>query len=155
MSMRILSILLATVLTGCTASVPDDLARTVLLEELPLEEGIFHDGFLACVAVDDRDANAKLLAALRDAHIDAVPASECQWDPAGSYHRVSRRKALLVNVHGYKRAGTVEFETSHHMKYATRKTLEVARGSSGWKIVRTQNYEMATADEGRAREARA
>src|SRR6185503_7617736 len=36
------------VLTGCTAAVPDDLARTVLLEELPREEGITREGFLAC-----------------------------------------------------------------------------------------------------------
>jgi len=153
--MQILFVVLGAVLTGCTAAVPDDLARTVLLEELPQEEGIAREGFVACVAVDDQDANANLLAALRDAHIEAVPASECQWENSGSYHRVSKRKAMLVNVYGYKTAGTVEFETRHHVKYATMKTLEVKREPASWKIVRTLSHWMATAEKGRAREAQA
>lgn len=108
------------VLTGCTAAVPDDLARTVLLEELPREEGIAREGFLACVAVDSQDANANLLAALQDAHIEAVPASQCQWENTGSYHRTSKRKAMLVNVYGYKTAGTVWMATAE--KSRTRET---------------------------------
>jgi hypothetical protein len=126
---------------------PDDLARTVLLEELPQEEGIAREGFLACVAVENRDADPELLAALREAHLDAVPASECQWDIGGSFHRASKRKAMLVKVYGYKRAGTIEFEAEHAGKYGTMKTLEVARDSSGWRIVRVLSHMMAKVEQ--------
>jgi hypothetical protein len=126
----------------------------VLLEELPQEEGIVREGFLACVAVENRDADPKLLAALRGAHLDAVPASECQWDMSGSFHRASKRKAMLVKVYGYKRTGTIEFEALHGGKYGTMKTLEVARGSAGWRIVRILSHWMAKAEQRHAREAR-
>jgi hypothetical protein len=142
---RYLSAAIATALVGCTAGLPDDLARTVLLEELPQEEGIVHDGFLACVAVENRDAGPELLAALREAHLDSVPASQCQWDMRGSFHRASKRKAMLVKVYGYKRAGTIEFEALHAGKYGTMKTLEVTRVSSGWRIVRVLSHWMARA----------
>jgi hypothetical protein len=153
-----LLVVVAIVLGGCSADVPAGLAKTVLLAELAEEGGIVHDGFLACVAVEGRDADSKLLGVLRQAHLDVVPASECQWDPAGSFHRVSGRKAMLVNVHGYDRARTIKFEARHHMRYATMKTLVVARESSGWKIVRTLELTMASAersDAGDTRNARA
>ena len=85
--------------------------------------------------MEGRDADSELLGVLRDAHLDVVPASECQWDTGGSFHRASGRKAMLVNVYGYDSAGTIKFEALHHVKYATMKTLEVARESSGWKIL--------------------
>lgn len=155
MRTRFLLAVVAAVLVGCTTGVPDDLALTVLLEELPKEEGIAHEGFLPCVAVEDRDADAKLLRALHDARIEAVPASECQWvmDGSGSYHRATKRKATLVNVHGYKRAGTIEFEARHHGKYGSMKTLEVARGPSGWKIVKTLRHMLADAQQFHAGDA--
>ena len=132
-------------LAGCSAGVPVDLARTVLLQEIPVTDGVAQAGFLACVAIDSRDADAKTLRLLREARIDAVAASECQWvmGSSGTFHRASGRKALLVDVHGYKRQGTVQYEARHHGKFATMKTLEVARSSDGWKIVRTLEFMMA------------
>ena len=154
MKARALLILGAMGLVGCTTGVPDELARTVLVQELPSVEGIAGEAFLACVAIDSRDADAEMLKVLRDANIDAVAGSECQWSLGGSFHRASGRKAVLVNVYGYKRKGTIEFEARHHGKYGTFKTFEVVRGPSGWKIVRTLQFMMAGVEPTDATEAR-
>lgn len=146
----------AVVLSACTAGVPDDLARAVLVHELPSIDGIANEGFLACVAVESHDVDTETLAALRAVHVEAVPASECQWvmDGRGSYHRASKRKAMLVNVFGYERAGTIELEARHHGKYATMRTLKVAHESSGWKVVRTLQETMAKAEQSHAGDVR-
>jgi hypothetical protein len=145
MKMRLLATIPTVVLAACTAEVPHDLARTVLMEELPRVDGIAQ-GLLACVAIESRDADSQTISALQNAGVAAVPVSECEWrmDDRGSFHRSSGRKAMLVNVHGYKRIGTVELEARHHGRYATMKALEVTRGSGGWKIVKTLKHEMAS-----------
>jgi hypothetical protein len=72
MKIRSLLVFAATVLAGCTAKVPDDLARAVLMQELPVVEGVATEGFLACVGIESRDADAETLAMLRDARIAAL-----------------------------------------------------------------------------------
>jgi hypothetical protein len=148
-------LIVGALLAGCTPRVPADLALSVLVQELPNVDGI-KQGFLPCVAIESRDADAKTLAALRDAHIPAVAASDCQWEMSGSgtFHRASGRKAMLVNVSGYTRSGTVEFEARHDGKYATFKTLQVQRGPAGWKIVKTLKFEMAGVEQSHASAAR-
>ena len=50
---------------------------------------------------------------------------------------------MLVNVFGYKRRGEIEFEARHSGRFATMKTLQVRRESSGWRIVATLKFMMA------------
>jgi hypothetical protein len=148
-----LAVLVALLLSACEASIPDDLARTVLLEEIGQLDGV-RAGFVPCLSVDSMDVDASTLEAVRKVYPDVVPGSECQWLKSGSVHKASGRKAMLVNVFGYKRSGEIEFEARHHMKWATMKTLQVRRESSGWRIVATLKFMMAHVEHDNAADAR-
>ena len=147
----ILGILVA-LLCGCQASIPRDLARAVLLEELPQLDGV-RAGFILCVSVESVDLDAETLAMLRKVYPDVVRGSECQWrmdTSKGSFHIASGRPAMLVNVFGYKRNGEIEFEARHHGKWATMKILRVRQEASGWRVVATLEHMMALAEQRQA-----
>jgi hypothetical protein len=153
---RIPVLLVAALLSACQVSIPRDLARAVLLEELGQLDGV-RAGFVLCVSVDSVDADAGTLALLRKVYPDVVRGSECQWmmdTSKGSFHRTSGRPAMLVNVFGYKRSGEIEFEARHHGKWGTMKTLQVRHESSGWRVVATLNFMMAAAEQSHAGDAR-
>ena len=153
MSKRAIVFLVTSLLCGCQASTPNDLAQTVLMEEIGQLDGV-RMGFVPCLSVDSIDIDAQTLESLRRVYPNVVPGSECQWDMSGSFHKASGRKAMLVNVFGYKRSGEIELEARHHGKFGTMKTLQVRRESSGWIIVATLKFMMAHAEQGHAGDAR-
>jgi hypothetical protein len=129
-------------LGACQPRTPDDLALTVLLEEIGQLDGVVM-GFIPCISIDSADADASALITLRKRYPEVVRGSECQYAMDGAFHKTSHRKAILVNVFGYKRSGEIELEARHAGKFGTSKTLQVRREPSGWKIVRTLRFEMA------------
>lgn len=133
---------LALFLGACQPRTPDDLALTVLMEEMGQLDGVAM-GFIPCISIDSVDADAATLAALRKKYPNVVPGSECQYEMSGAFHKATKREALLVNVFGYKRSGEIELEAMHAGKFGTMKTLKVKRGPSGWKIEATLRFMMA------------
>lgn len=134
---------LALILSACQPRTPDGLALTVLLEEIGQLDGVVM-GFIPCVSIDSVDADATALATLRKKYPEVVPASECQYEMSGAFHKTSHRRAMLVNVFGYKQSGEIELEARHAGRFGTSKTLQVKRAPSGWKIVATLRFEMAS-----------
>ncbi len=91
---------------------PDSLALVVFAKELASEKMM-----VLCLSIDDADASAAVIAAMKQPSNNVVPASQCvrDFDPdKGSYHTASGKPALLVTVRSFKAtgpdAGTVEFE---------------------------------------------
>lgn len=153
MNKKAMIFLVTSLLSGCHASTPNDLAQVVLMEEIGQLDGV-RMGFVPCISVDSLDVDARILESLRKVYPNVVPGSECHWDIGGSIHRPSGRKAMLVNVFGYKRSGEIELEARHHGKFGTMKTLQVRRESAGWRIVATLKFMMAHADQSHAGDAR-
>lgn len=120
---------------------PDSLALVVFARELANQKMVL------CLAVDEADASAAILAAMQMPSNTVVPASQCvrEADPErGSYHAASGKPALLATVRSFKQtapgAGTVEIETFHHGQFAHYKTLEVRRVDGAWQVVKVLRH---------------
>lgn len=121
---------------------PDTLALVVFAKELASEKMM-----VLCLSIDDADASAGVIAAMKQPSNNVVPASQCvrDFDPdKGSYHTASGKPALLATVRSFKAtgpdAGTVEFESFHHGQFAHYKTLEVKRVGGAWQVVKVLRH---------------
>ncbi|HEV8693646.1 MAG TPA: hypothetical protein VGQ93_05575 [Lysobacter sp.] len=120
---------------------PESLALAVFAKEVPNEKMVL------CLSIDDADASAAVIAAMKQPSNNVVPASECvrEFDPdKGSYHAASGKPALLATVRSFKAtgpdAGTVEFESFHHGQFAHYKTLEMKRVGGAWQVVKVLRH---------------
>lgn len=120
---------------------PESLALVVLAKELRGEDRVL------CLAIDDADASAAVIAAMQQPSHTVVPASACvrDFDPdKGSRHAASGKPALLATVRAFKPAapdaGTVEYEAFHHGQDAHYKTLEVRRVNGAWQVVKVLRH---------------
>jgi hypothetical protein len=121
---------------------PDSLALVVFAKELAGEKLM-----VLCLSIDDADASAAVIAAMKQPANSVVPASQCvrDFDPdKGSYHAASGKPALLATVRSFKATGadaaTVEFESFHHGQFAHYKTLEVKRVGGAWQVVKVLRH---------------
>ena len=120
---------------------PESLALAVFAREAGKEKMVL------CLAVDEADASAAVIAAMKQPANEVVPMSQCvrEFDPArGSYQAATGEPALLATVRSFKPtapgAGTVEFEAFHHGQYAHYKTLEVKRAGGAWQVTRVLRH---------------
>lgn len=120
---------------------PQSLALVVFARELAKQPMVL------CLAVDDADASAAVIAAMQTPANTVVPASQCvrEYDPdRGSYQATTGKPALIATVRGFKATGpqtaTVEVETFHHGQFAHYKTLEARREQGAWKITRVLRH---------------
>lgn len=120
---------------------PESLALAVFARELARERMVL------CLAVDDADASAAVIAAMQLPSNTVAPASACvrDFDPdRGSRHAATGQPALLATVRGFKPtgpdAGTVEYEGFHHGQFAHYKTLEVKRVGGAWQVVKVLRH---------------
>lgn len=132
-------------LSGCGTRTPHSLAQVVLKEQIAdADDGLAE--FVLCITVDSKDADSALLASLQDANKTVVPGSECVWvmDPSkGSYHRPSRRKAMLLDVSMLPSRQEVEYEARHSGKWGTFRTLQVTEEQGHWKVIKMLKDERA------------
>lgn len=70
---RAIVLLAASLLGACHASIPNDLAQAVLMEEIGQLDGM-RMGFVPCVSIDSVDADASTLESLRKVYPSVVPA---------------------------------------------------------------------------------
>lgn len=127
--------------TAPVGATPESLALVVFAKELAGEERVL------CLAIDDADASAAVIAAMKQPSNMVVPASACVRDfnpDTGSYHAATGKPALLGTIRAFKAtapdAGTVEFEAFHHGQDAHYKTLEVRRVNGAWQIVKVLRH---------------
>lgn len=116
---------------------------------LPVARAVFAseianaDTPVVCLAVDGKDAPDALIGPLQAPTRAVVPASHCERvadEDQGSYHRASRREAMLMEVSAFRPsapdAGQIEFSAYHHRLWASYKTLEVKRVNGTWQVAR-------------------
>jgi len=117
------------------AVTPDDVAATALRHETSRHDG----AMVLCLQVDRHDPVAAVLAAAQGPGLTVVAGSQCELvmdTKSGSRHRASGRKALFIDVWGY-RAGAdgfvyVEVTYYHHGLWGGTRTLALRRISGTW-----------------------
>lgn len=120
---------------------PESLALAVFAKEVGTQKMVL------CLSVDEGDASAAVIAAMKQPSNDVVPASQCvrEFDPdRGSYQATTGKPALLVAVRAFTPTGadaaTVEFESFHHGQFAHYKTLEVKRIGGAWQVTKVLRH---------------
>ena len=125
---------LALAVTAQPAAVPEDVAAAALRYATSGRSG----EMVICIEVDGRDPSPPVLAAAQQSTLKVVPGSECTRvvdTKRGSRHVATNRKAVFVNVWGY-RAGQegyvyVEVTDFHHGLWGGSRTYALRRSPNG------------------------
>jgi hypothetical protein len=132
--------------SGCARNTPPDLAELVIRQEYSgmgqyLE---MPSNAAACISVDGRDANEKLLAELRDIAASVVPSSSCLESKNlrdGRSERGTGRKAIRVEVVRLGRE-RVQYLGYRDVRSAMRVILKVREENGAWRIVEVVSREL-------------
>lgn len=120
---------------ACATPTPDALAVALLREKLNDTVG----DMIPCIEVDGVDATPAFLTAIRKFNKKAVASSRCVYviQPSkGSYHRATRRKAMLVSVAYNAERGEAYFGAQHNGLWGVHLMLEVREEDGVWKVGR-------------------
>lgn len=122
---------------------------TVSATLLPVARAVFASELadvripLVCLSIDGKDAPQAMIESLASDAVAVVPASDCVRladEDRGSFHRQSRREAMLLNVDAFRPSAPdavqVEFTAYHHRLFGSYKTLEVKRVDGIWQVTR-------------------
>ncbi len=122
---------------------------TVSATLLPVARAVFASELgdvripLVCLSIDGKDAPQAMIESLATDAVAVVPASDCvrlSDEDRGSFHRQSRREALLLNVDSFRPSAPdvaqIEFSAYHHRLFGSYKTLELQRVDGVWQVTR-------------------
>lgn len=135
-------VLLSAIGPGCSKGTPPELAEMVIRAQhfdAPPDS-------VACISVDGRDADARLLRALSGVAAKVVPESECTYvaDPSkGSRENQTGRSAVLVYVTTRPDRDEAEYLGRYHAKWAMHVVMRVRHENGGWRIVEVVKREAA------------